>query len=376
MVSLNSKPKALILLGLFVVLFMGLPFFPETGSAQTDRRVAAVTIETILEAPETREDTGPVVMEVRIEDGEFAGRLVQTEEHQYGHYWYDLPFQEGSQYAAQLQVREGKLQRVIIEQTRSAWKLLIIFAIVTLVLVAVGRWEGFVGLLSTLFTLGMVYYFFIPVTLNRTTILLAGLVVCVATVLVTVPLVMRGAQATWPAVGSLLVVLFLSTLTTIWGLDWLNLDATQAHHSRLLLTHMNRAQGLSMNNLWQLVTIGIVLGTLGAIMDVSVVISSTIDEITRDLTQPNFIDAFQGGMNVGREILSTMANTLIFAYMGMFIPYLLAVEVFDLAWVYLLNIDFVGIEILRVFIALISMALIVPITSLLGATWSTKVLKR
>lgn len=355
---------------LLLVLFAGLVGLPGASEAQELEQDVSLRIVDVLEAPEQSTREGTVVMEVEILSGRFAGEIHRMEQHQWGHPWYDYPLREGRQFTARVFADNGEINRVVLEEVRSDWKLLVIFLLVSVALFAVGRWEGFVGLLSTMATLGMIYFLFFPVILHRTEILLVGMVICVLTILITVGLVMRGANPTWPAIGALLVVLSIITGFSIVALDWLNLEAHRAHHSRLLLAHLHRSDGLSIASLWQLVTVGIVLSTLGAIMDVAVVISSTIDEITRDQVRPSFRNAFRSGMNVGREILSTMVNTLIFAYLGILIPYVLAVEMFDLSWVMILNLDFVGIELLRVAVGLVSMALIVPVTSLLSAAWS------
>ena len=66
-----------------------------------------------------------------------------------------------------------------------------------------------------------------------------------------------------------------------------------------------------------------ILATLGAVMDVAMSIASTINEIYITDTIKTVKDLFISGMNVGRDIIGTMANTLILVYLGGSLPLLL-----------------------------------------------------
>ena len=60
----------------------------------------------------------------------------------------------------------------------------------------------------------------------------------------------------------------------------------------------------------------IIMGALGAVMDVSMSIASAIKEIKEARPDIGRKDLFKSGMNVGKDIMGTMANTLILAYTG------------------------------------------------------------
>jgi uncharacterized membrane protein len=74
-------------------------------------------------------------------------------------------------------------------------------------------------------------------------------------------------------------------------------------------------------------------------------------------------------MHVGGEILSTMVNTLVFAYMGVLFPILLSLQIFELSWIRFLNYHFMGIEILRICTGLVGLALTIPATALFSTWW-------
>ena len=68
---------------------------------------------------------------------------------------------------------------------------------------------------------------------------------------------------------------------------------------------------------------GIIIGALGATMDVGMSIASSIEEVKRANPRLNITNLFLYGINVGRDIMGTMANTLILAYVGSSLPLLL-----------------------------------------------------
>ena len=61
---------------------------------------------------------------------------------------------------------------------------------------------------------------------------------------------------------------------------------------------------------------GILIASLGAVMDVAMSISSTIAEINEKNSQLTAPQLFISGLKVGRDMMGTMSNTLILAFVG------------------------------------------------------------
>ena len=324
----------------------------------------SVTAE-VLSLDNIPSDTGTARITLRILDGKSTGDTLIYTQHLWGHSHYDPQFEVGKQFTAQiLRSESGEFNRLNLHQERKDWKLVILFVIVSIVLFLVGRWEGLLGLVSTGITVGLIYGLFFPWVEIPDTIIPLGTFVCLATIVITVILIMRGSKPTIPAIGALIAVFGLITIATVIGFDYLKLNASQARHSRLIISWLNNPGALK-----NLLIFGIVIGTLGALMDVAVVISSSIHEIVRDAPEIAWTEAYRSGIRIGREILSTMVNTLVFAYMGILLPILLGFRIFDLSWLQFLHFDFVGIEILRISIGLMGLSLIIPVTSLFSAVW-------
>ncbi len=355
--------------GIFFLLLLILSFAVCVPlEAQTGRQSVVVEVTEIIELPPAG-DTGTARVLFTFKSGPEAGDTYLHRSHQWGHGDYDKSFERGDQFVATVEYEAGERQRFILGQQRRELRLIGLFIVVSLLLFAVGRWEGMAGLGATILTVLLLFYLLFPFVFIGRIILPAGIFICLATIVITILLVMRGARATLPTILALAAVFLIIFLLTIFGLNYLHLDASLARHSRLILMRIQTEAGIGTDELWKLITVGIVLSTLGAVMDVAVVIGSTIDEISRDRPDITLRRSFKSGMKVGAEILSTMINTLIFAYLGLMFPLILALHVFGIPWLRFINYNFVGIEILRAFVGLVGLSVTIPLTSIFSAWW-------
>ena len=108
-----------------------------------------------------------------------------------------------------------------------------------------------------------------------------------------------------------------------------------------------------------------IVAALGALMDVAVSIASTINEI--HITDKNLgvMELFKSGMNVGRDIIGTMSNTLILVYLGSAMPLVLLASNIDTSKFF--NLNQVASEILSALTGSISLLACVPLTAIMAA---------
>lgn len=65
-----------------------------------------------------------------------------------------------------------------------------------------------------------------------------------------------------------------------------------------------------------LLVAGVVISALGAVMDVAMSISSALSEVHAVAPERGWKDLVRSGMNIGRDMVGTMTNTLILAFLG------------------------------------------------------------
>jgi uncharacterized membrane protein len=111
----------------------------------------------------------------------------------------------------------------------------------------------------------------------------------------------------------------------------------------------------------------ILIGAMGAIMDVSMSIASSLWEIKEESASPTRGSLFKSGMNIGRDVLGTMANTLILAYIGSSLSVVLLLSVYSSSVLYLFNREMIVVEILQSLVGSFGLLFAMPLTSLVSA---------
>ena len=114
-----------------------------------------------------------------------------------------------------------------------------------------------------------------------------------------------------------------------------------------------------------LLAAGMLIGALGVIMDVAVSIASAISEVADANSALTRADLYRKGMNVGRDIMGTMTNTLVLAYTGSALPLLLLMA--QIPSTKLLNLDMVATEVASALTGSLGLICTIPLTALAAA---------
>lgn len=209
-----------------------------------------------------------------------------------------------------------------------------------------------------------------------------GLIFTIAGMIgILIPLIRKG----WPAVGVTWGIVIITTIICFVILDGIHIKSVSAMISTLIgvgiaglcsvivgrLAHitgynMQEAENLMLVasdcriHIKGLLLSGILIASLGAVMDVAMSISSAVYEIHQVNPEMRFRALFRSGMNVGRDAMGTMANTLILAFAGSSINLLLLVFSYGIPLFRLINTDEIVIEILRAMAGSIGIVCAVP----------------
>lgn len=118
---------------------------------------------------------------------------------------------------------------------------------------------------------------------------------------------------------------------------------------------------------------GILIACMGAVMDVSMSIASAVAEIHSVNPQLETWELFKSGMNIGRDAMGTMSNTLILAFAGNSFNMLLMIYSYGIGFQQLMNTDFIAVEVIRSIAGSIGIICTVPIVAFMaGAAFGKK----
>ena len=91
----------------------------------------------------------------------------------------------------------------------------------------------------------------------------------------------------------------------------------------------------------------IIIGAMGAVMDVAMSLSSSLHELKLKVMSISPKELFKSGMVIGRDMMGTMANTLVLAYIGSSLTVTVLIVIYNSSMTELLNKERIVVEILQ-----------------------------
>ena len=110
----------------------------------------------------------------------------------------------------------------------------------------------------------------------------------------------------------------------------------------------------------------ILIASLGAVMDVSMSIASSMQEILTANPRLTKRELFKSGLTVGKDITGTMSNTLILAFAGSSLPLVMMIWGYGMSFKQFINIPRIVIEIMHGISGSIGIIAAVPCTALVA----------
>jgi uncharacterized membrane protein len=242
-------------------------------------------------------------------------------------------------------------------------KLLVLGIIFIIVLLLFGRAKGFNTLLALAFTCTAVFAVFIPSILSGKNIYISSIIICLYTIVMTYLIVNGYNKKTLGATLGCFGGIIISGLLTVIMNTVLALTGIVNEES-IYLTYLETETPIDLK---AIIFAAIIIGALGAIMDVAMSISSSLWEVRDKADSVSFESLYKSGMNIGRDVMGTMVNTLILAYIGSSLSVVLLLSVYSPSLLYLLNREMVVIEILQSLIGSFGLLFTLPLTSFICA---------
>ena len=297
-------------------------------------------------------------VEIMLLKGALKGSMVKVDNMLTGNPYYDIRLQNGVKVLLHVETDGDELVFSVEDICRSGvlmWLGLIFCGL----LIYVGRKKGLCSLVSIIMTCALIYYALTPMMLVGLNPVLSTILVCIASTAVTMYLVGGfNRKSTSATVGCVLSLIFAGFLSMM-AVKFAHLSGLNNENSIFLYSAHPELNFVS-------ITISmIILATLGAVMDVGMSIASTINEIYSVDNTKTVKDLFVSGMNVGRDIIGTMANTLILVYMGSALPLLLLASNIDFQK--FINLGQVVTEIASALIGSSAIIICVPVTAFVAS---------
>lgn len=224
-----------------------------------------------------------------------------------------------------------------------------------------GGAKGVNSIVALGFTCMAIFLVLVPSVLSGRNIYATAIIVCTYIIVSTLALVVgpskKAASAMLGCLGGVffagLLMLFMDPVLTLTGV------VDQESQFLLALPPENAIE------LRPVVFAGVTIGAVGAIMDVAMSIASGLWEVSLVGGAASFGKIFRSGINIGKDILGTMLNTLILAYIGSSLSLILLITFYaqSTSLMELFNREAIVVEFLRALVGSFGIFLTIPLTS-------------
>lgn len=273
---------------------------------------------------------------------------------------------KGNKVDIQISLIDGTISEVmvidIIRYQYIVLMVIIFFAIILLI----GRKQGLKAIIAFIITIGAIFGVMLPTIMRGYSAILTSIIVASA-IIVLVFIIISGFNKKSAAaiLGTVGGVIFAGVMAGVFGL-LAKLSGAQEEAFYLSMNTQNL-----VFNYRELLFAGIVIASLGGCMDLGMSIASALDELKQKNPGITPKELFKSGMNIGGDVIATMTNTLILAYVGGAISLVLLFMVNNMSVQSIFNTERIATDAISALAASMGVIFTIPLTSMAYALIKT-----
>ena len=365
----NQKEKSLYRLlpyGAVLVVILLLMIMPQenadfqslvsNGISYQRGTVVQVLSQSLEESPLGSGMLGSQELAVRLRDGsevQMTNYLTDT---------HNILAEEGSKIIICVDAPDGVEPYYTVYNYDRTSALVLIFAVFILLMLLVGGKQGANAVLALAVSLLLIVRFTVPAIYRGGSPIAVGAITVFAATAVTLLLLHGATVRALLAAGVTLAGEGTACMLFAVSSALLHIGGFQTDQAEGLLV-VAQNTGLHLKTMLFAATM---IASLGAVMDVAVSLLSALWELKQQGTQDGG-QLFRSGMNIGKDMIGTMSNTLIFAFAGNALATMLSLTAYGVQASQLLNSNYIALEIAQGLCGTGGVILTVPIASVAAA---------
>ena len=304
---------------------------------------------------------------VRFTNGAFKGQIATAINLLQGSLEQDKLFVEGDKAQVVISCDGDTILRVTMtDHYRIPGELLLAAIFVLFLILFAGR-TGVRAILSFALTVLAIWKVLVPLYLKGYNPIWIGLSINLLLTTLIIALVYGFDKRCAAAVfGSFLGILMTCVLGIVFT------DMFKIHGAVMAYSESLLYAGFQNLNLTQIFMASIFVGSSGAVMDLSVDITSAVHEVVEKKPDISPWEAVKSGMNVGRAAMGTMTTTLLLAYSGGYIALLMVFMAQGTPIEHIFNYKYVSAEIIHTIVGSFGLVSVAPFTALCTGLLLTK----
>ncbi len=295
-----------------------------------------------------------------IKSGSHKGEYVEA--YSLNGYLYGANCTVGTKVIAQLSEYDGTLSASVYNYDRE-FEITVLILLFLGVMWLVGGKKGINSIIALIFTFIIVIMLYVPLMYIGVSPFLAAVIsVILITVITHILLADLEMKSISAMLGTICGVVVAGIIALIFG----KAANVNGYNVQEIETLVFIGQGSELNVGGMLFS-GILISSLGAVMDVAMSVSSSLNEIQLNRPDIRGKELFKSGINIGRDMIGTMSNTLILAYVGSSINLIMIIYAYSYQMHQVLNMYSIAIELMSGIAGTMGIILAVPFTSFITA---------
>ena len=324
-------------------------------------KIVEITSSNLEYDQDLKINLGKQVVVVEILEGKSAGKRVEIDNYLTAAHNVEVAL--GSKVIISADEPDGIDSYYTVYNFDRGLGMIIFTCVLLLVIIAIGRGKGVKAILELAYTLYLVIFLLLPTVFSGYSPVLMSIICVALSTIVTLMLLNGASKKTYSAIVATVLGVVLSAggfylMSLVLKVNGFSVDEAES------LVLINQATGLSIKDI---LFAGILISSLGAIMDVGMSIVSALSELFHH--QPNLTQKqiFDSGIEIGKDMIGTMTNTLILAFTGSAFVSLLVLFSYNVDIKQLLSSNYIAIEFAQGIAGTLGIVLTVPIASFISA---------
>lgn len=350
----------------FLLIFMVIySLFSITVSAQEEYLKGKILkLEDCL-SPEAEADEVKEILlyDVVISEGSRKGDTILVEFPIYREDAFNINVKEGDNIVLYYEIDEEGNERYYIADVDKRMDIICLGGLFIGIVLILSRFKGLKAMLALLLVIIFIYKVFLPGIIEGYSPIILSVAAALFASVVTIYLMTgfnnKGIVAILGSVGGVLAAGILSFV-------FVNSMGLTGYVTTETLNYSSMLTGIKIK---EVISAGVILGSMGAVMDVAMSISSALNELKEKNPELPRKELFISGMKIGSDIIGTMINTLILAYIGssLMTSIFIYMQKDQYPLIRILNFESIVVEILRAFCGSIGILVAVPITAYIAS---------
>lgn len=241
-------------------------------------------------------------------------------------------------------------------------------AVLAAAIFCIGGGKGLKSIAGLLYSMLLIIEFLLPAVFSGWPPIASSIICAILSTAVTLLLLNGQSGKTFSAILSTMIGMFFALILFLITSAMIHVDGfSSADAEGLILIH--EETGLQIKDV---LFAGVVISSLGAIMDVGMSVVSSLYEIYHHNPTLTAKDIFRSGIEIGKDMIGTMTNTLILAFTGSAFITLLVFLSYQVQFNQLINSNYLSIEIAQGLCGTFGIVLTIPAASAISAFMLTR----